>query len=150
LTGTSVAGATIVLTDVVAKTVESDVAANVHIVFDGEADDVHGEDAEGAADKYGFTVKTGSGNDVVDMSDVTLTRHASIDLGEGDEDRLIITTGRNAADAVGEEFADHGSLSEDDIDVMFKGVRGVEVLEFGGDDALAFNDDAELAGFEKL
>src|SRR5690606_18573138 len=147
--------ATIALNDVVAKSVVANSDANIEIAFDSEADEIHSEDAEGepvktAAENFGFTIQTGGGNDVVDMSEVVLTRHASIDLGDG-EDRLVITNGNDGADAAITPFLNaDGVLSDTDSDQIFKGVRNVEILEFHGDDRLKFNDDASAAGFERL
>src|SRR5690606_23312990 len=84
-------GASLALKNVLAQTVDAaDNEADLTIVFNGEAD---------AGESYvAFDVATGSGNDVVDMRDVTLTGNASVALGEG-TDRLVINNDRTAADA---------------------------------------------------
>ena len=136
------AGASIVIDDVMAKTVTSESSANVTVNFD--------EDADGGEDEdYVFSVNTMSGDDVVDMSGVTLTRHATIDLGEG-VDRLVIGNGRAEAHAAA------GGASEPDLDLdrMFKNVRNVEILQVEGDiygeDSIVLDNDAFNAGFREL
>src|SRR5690606_25671031 len=132
-----------------AKEVISTSEADVTIVFDKNAD----EDRD-----YTFDVHTRSGNDTVDMRGVILTHNgqpdigrkgAVIDLGESEDDRLIISNGRwDAANAVG-----LASVQRDD-DRMFAGVRNVEELVFDGfaldNNGITFDDHAFAAGFKRL
>lgn len=129
-------GATIVIDEVMAKTVTSTSAANVEVIFDERAD--QGEDED-----FAFTVTTLGGDDVVDMEDVIFSSQSTIDLGAG-VDRLIIGNGHVLADVA------TGSSSALDQGLMFRNVSNVEELEFDGEDSITFEDDAFEAGFEKL
>jgi len=133
LTGGAI-GASIVLDNVMAANVTSTSAANVEVIFASEAD---GED------QYDFNVSTQSGDDVVDMRDVLFSHRSNVNLGDG-VDRLLISNGRHDA-----EEALGGSVSTDE-GRMFRNVRGVEELQFVGEDAITFDDDAYNAGFNKL
>jgi hypothetical protein len=129
-----IAGASIVIDDVMARSVTSSSAANVKVVFDSHADQ---------GEHYDFSVSTLGGADVVDMKGVILSSLSTVDLGEG-RDRLIIGNGREAADDVtsGSAPTDEGR--------MFRHVSNVEELEFHGEDAITFDDDAFESGFDKL
>jgi hypothetical protein len=133
LTGGAI-GASLVLDNVLAANVTSTSAADVEVIF------ANGADQE---EQYSFNVSTQGGDDVVDMRNVIFSTHSTVNLGDG-VDRLKIGNGRLAADSVtsGSPWTDEGR--------MFRNVRGVEELQFGGEDAITFDDDAYNAGFSKL
>ncbi|HEY6642742.1 hypothetical protein [Povalibacter sp.] len=133
LTG-GVAGASIIVDDVMARSFTSTSESDVTVVFDSAAD----ENAD-----YDFTVSTQDGNDVADLRGLTFSAHSSVDLGAG-VDRLVLGNGRLQANTVmsGSALLDEGR--------MFRNVSNVEELEFHGEDAMTFDDDAFAAGFEKL
>ncbi|HEX7115841.1 MAG TPA: hypothetical protein VF193_11980 [Steroidobacter sp.] len=137
------AGAAIVFNEVAAKEFTSTSEADVTVNF-VEAAEPGGEDWD-----YAYRVTTLGGNDTVDMSQITLTSKANIDLGAG-EDRLVIANGRiEAANAI--ESSDPFVL-----DRMFQNVRNVEILEIAGniggsgEDEIVFDQKAFDAGFEQV
>jgi len=139
-----IAGAAIVFNEVAAKEFTSTSEANVTVNFVEEAEP--GEDWD-----YAYKVTTLGGDDTVDMSAITLTSHATIDLGDG-EDRLVISNGRIAA-ATAIQSSDPFVL-----DRMFENVSNVEILEIAagshiaeeGEDEIVFDEKARDAGFEQV
>src|SRR5690606_32267663 len=153
LTG-GVEGATITLDGVVAKEVDAgETDANLRITFHEAAQEIHNpEDVLLTGDEaFGFTVRTSGGDDIVDMRHLVLTNHAKIDLGDGEDDRLIIANGNvGAGEALDEQkITDAEEITHDEI---FQNVTGVEVLEFVGDEPeeFVFSGHARDAGFQRF
>lgn len=139
---------------VAAATVDASTsAANVGVYFDVIADanyhyQWYYDPAPDGNIDWVYDVKTGSGDDLVDMNQVLFTDYARVNAGAG-TDRLIIGNGAYFADyAIGDD--------EFSPDTMWQHVRNVEELEVdfnlvpGGEDALALDSHAYQAGFEKL
>jgi len=125
-------------------TVEGVTADVIHITGDAAVHLTVGEDDEGGAFENNYDIMTGTDDDVVDMYLDLVDDEDAIDLGEGDNDRLIISGDNNMG---------FSTLAQPENDEVWHNKHGIEILEIvanDGDNTIVLDEEAFDTGIRQI
>jgi len=118
-------------------------ADRIHITGDAAVDLTVGEDSEGNFSNN-YDIMTGSDDDVVDMTRDLVDDEDAIDMGDGDNDRLIINGNNNMG---------FRTASQPENDEVWHNKSGIEILEIvsdNGDITIVLDEEAFDTGIREI